>query len=119
MPNIFDFSRLYRRVKTAEGLTASVVRLALKPIKPKTLRVLTHVTVEDLTTAFTKVRLGIIASGRYYYLDESTTVAQNELIVSRTDLLLLEGDVFFAEFTGTTTGDNLEMTCFGWTNTLP
>lgn len=114
MFNINTFSSLYRRKITGAGVTGSVVYLKLDKIDPKTLRVLTHVTVENQTLAYIKCRLGIDASGRIHYLDELTTIAAKELAVSRSDILLGEGDVFFAELTGTDTGDVLIMTCVGW-----
>jgi len=112
--NINDFSRLFRRKirKTSDG--SATVRLELNRIKAKTLRVLTHVTVENETTAYTKCRLGINSGSRDHYLDELTTVAAEELAVSRSDTLLGEGDYFFAELTGTTAGDRLVMVCVGW-----
>jgi len=112
--NINDFDRLYRRTKTGIGVTGETVRLRLNPIKARKFRVLTHVTVENLTSAYTKCRLGLSHSETDLYLDELTTIAANELAVSRSDILLGEGDYFFAELTGTTTGDNLVMVCVGW-----
>lgn len=119
MHNISDFDRLYRRTKTGAGETGTVIRLTLRPIKPKTLRVLTHVTVENLSNDYTKCRLGINSGGRDHYLDELTDVIQNELAVSRSDIILAEGDYFFSELTGTATDDDLVMTCIGWTKDLP
>ena len=116
--NVNDFDRLYRRTKTGIGVTGSAVRLRLEPIRAKTLRVLTHVTVENLTSAYTKCRLGIVNGGSDHYLDELTTIAADELTVSRSDIILGEGDYFFAELTGTTTGDILVMTCIGWEKDL-
>ncbi len=118
MDNIFNFDRLYRRTKTGAGKTGSTVRLTLNPLRPKTLRVLTHVTVENLTSAYTKCRLGINSGAIDHYLDELTDVAAQELAVSRSDILLGEGDYFFSELTGTVTGDHLIMTCIGWTRDL-
>lgn len=112
--NVYDFDRLYRRTKIGLGVTDSLVRLSLSPIPPNTLRVLTHVTVENKGHSYTKCRVGIATPGRDHYLDELTTIAANELAVSRSDVLLGEGDSFFAELTGTTTGDELVMTCAGW-----
>ena len=114
MPNIYDFKQLYRRTERGVGLTGSTVRLKLPQIKPRTLRVLTHVTTENQTTGYTKCRLGIINLGNDHYLDELTVIAADELAVSRSNILLGEGDVFFAEFTGTITDDLLIMTCVGW-----
>jgi len=112
--NINNFSQLYRRTVVGAGATGEVVRLALGRIKPKALRVLTQVTVENQKSEYTKCRLGIDASGRDHYLDEITNMTAAELAVSRSDILLGESDIFFAELTGTTTGDVLVMTCVGW-----
>lgn len=114
MPNIYNFDHLYRRTKGATGLTGSTVRISLGRIGAKTVRVLTHATIENLTSAFTKLRIGIKNVGIDYYLDELQTIAANELVVSKSDILLGEGDQFFTEFTGTTTGDVLVMNCIGW-----
>lgn len=114
MRNIFDFTALYRRTKRAAGLTGSVVRISLGRVSTKTLLVLTHVTVENQTSPYTKVRLGINSGGVIHYIDELITVAADELVVSRSDILLGEGDVFFTELTGTTTGDVLIFTAIGW-----
>ena len=118
MPNIFDFTALYRRTKHAAGLTGSVVTISLGRVSANTLRVLTHVTVENKTSAYTRVRLGIDAGGLNHYIDELITVAAAELVVSRSDILLGEGDVFFTELTGTTTGDVLVFTAIGWKQDL-
>lgn len=114
MPNIYDFDRIYRRTKRALGVTAGTVRISLGRVSAKTLRVLTHVTVENMDNTCTKVRLGIDAGSVIHYFDEIETLAAAELAVSRSDVLLGEGDAFFAELTGTTTGDRLVMTCIGW-----
>ena len=114
MPNINEFTRLYRRTKRELGVTGSAVRLELSRIKPRIVRVLSHVTVENETSAYTKCRLGITNGGIDHYLDELESIAAAELAVSRSDIILGEGDVFFAELTGTTTDDALKMTCVGW-----
>ena len=114
MPNIFDYDTLYRRTIRSAGLTGSVVTIALERISPGSILVLTHVTVEDKSNSFTKVRLAINHGGFIHYIDELTTVAANELIVSTSDIPLEEGDVFITELTGTTTGDILVFTCVGW-----
>ena len=116
--NIQDFDRLYRRTKKESGDSNAVVKIRLGPVGSRTLRVLTHVTVENRTNPFTKCRLAIADGAVTHYIDELTTIAKDELAVSRSDILLLEGDYFFAELTGTTTGDDLVMTCIGWDKDL-
>lgn len=112
--NINEFDQLYRRTKKGLGVTTSTVYIKLKPIGPGKIRVLSHVTVENQSTGYTKCRLGIDHGGIIHYLDELQTIAADELAVSRSDILLGEGDRFFAELIGTTTGDALIMTCAGW-----
>jgi hypothetical protein len=118
MPNINDYDRLYRRTEKGSGVTGSIVNLELDRVAPDLVRVLTHVTVENKTNDYTKVRLAINARGTTIYLDELTSPTANELAVSRSDILLGEGDILFAELTGTTDGDKLVMTAIGWQNRL-
>lgn len=121
MTELFDttkFHQLYRSKKAGSGLTASTVKLSLPRVKPGRLRILTHVTVEDKTSAYTKCRLAIDNGGNVFYLDELESPAAGELGIARSDVVLGEADVFFAELTGTTTADLLEMTCCGWEQSL-
>lgn len=111
--NINTWNRLFRRTVLEVGDTGEDVYIKLGRVDPRRVLVLTHVTVENLTNAFTKCRLGINRSGAIIYIDELQTIAADELAVSRSDLPLGEGDRFFAELTGTTTGDVLVMTCIG------
>ena len=118
MPNANDFSRVYRRtiVKKADG--TDPIRLECDAVKPKVIRTLSHVTVENKTTAYTKCRLAINNVGRIHYLDELTSPAADELAVSRSDILLGERDIFFAELTGASDGDELVLTAIGWEQDL-
>ena len=116
--NINNFHRLYRRNVTRIGVTGTVEYLKLNRVGPGKIRVLSHVTVENETTALTKCRIGIDHGGLIHYIDELQTVIAAELVVSRSDILLGEGDRFFAEFIGTTDDDVLLMTCVGWEQAL-
>ena len=116
--NINDFDQLFRRTITKKAGAADPYYLKLDRVPARQVRVLTHVTVENKTDGYTKCRLGIDNSGRINYLDELTTPLVNELAVSRSDIILGEGDVFFAELTGGIDGDSLVMTCVGWEQTL-
>jgi len=118
MPNINEFDRLYRRRKTALGVVGETVRIKLPQVPPTTLRVLTHVTVENRDGTVGVCRLGIHSGGKDYYLDEIMDLTTAELCVSRSDIPLGEGDVFFSEFTTTGANNVLVMTCVGWTKDL-
>lgn len=114
MPNIFDYHRTFRRRVTGVGKSGDAVRLSLRRIGAKKLRVLTHVTIENTEDNYDKVRIGIRAGAVDHYLDELENPAEGELAVSRSDIVLGEGDVFFAELTGTGDDDPLIMCCAGW-----
>lgn len=111
--NLLDFDRLYRQKVTAIGLTGSVVNIELDPVYPSKIRVLSHVTIENKTTAFTKIRLAIKHHSLTFYLDELDSPTAAELIVSRSDIILGEMDILVAECTGTTTDDELVLIAIG------
>lgn len=116
--NLYDFDQLYRRTFLDRAGATSPHRLRLGRVRAKKVRVLTHVTVENKTNDYTKCRLGIESGGRDHYLDELTSPTEDELAVSRSDIILGESDVFFAEITGATADDILVMTCIGWESRL-
>lgn len=109
-----QFSQLFRETRASKGVDGQVVTIDLGRIKPGRFRTLTHVTVENRDHKYDICRLGIKRGGRTHYLDELLDIAAAELAVSRSDILLGEGDVFFAELTGTTADNELVMTCVGW-----
>jgi len=115
---IDKFDRLYRSNKRASGDGSADVRISLRPVSAKKLRVLTHVAVENQTNTTTRIRLGIHNRGEDYYLDELKDVLIAELCVSRSDILLGDGDSFFVEFTGSHDPDILLVTCLGWEQAL-
>lgn len=116
--NINEFDQLYRRTVKGVSNNATTFRLKLERIKAGKIRTLTHVTVENLTDGYTKCRLGINNGGNDHFLDELTNPIQYELAVSRSDITLGEGDVFFAKLDGATVGDIVKMTCVGWEQAL-
>ena len=118
MPNIFDFDRLYRRKATGVGVDGEIVRVYLEKVKAKTLRCLTHVTAENTTDDYDLLRIGIENTGARYYLDELVSPTEDELAVCRSEILLGEGDRFFAEFDSAATGSQLILTAIGWTKDL-
>jgi len=114
MKNVNGFDRLYRRTIRAAGVTGALVRLSDDPIQIQSYRVLSHVSVENQTTLFTKLRLGIHNRGVDYFLDELQIIAADELCVLRSDIVLGDGDRFFSELTGTTDSDVIVMNLVGW-----
>jgi len=114
MTDLYQFDRLYRRKIRATGVTGSVVRMQTNPLGPGKIRVLSHVTVENETNAYTLLRIGITNLGEVYPLDELTAPALGELATCHEDHLLGDGDRFYADLTGTTDDDVLVMVVTGW-----
>jgi len=111
---MYEIQHLYRRKVLGTGGVGETIRLDLDPVKAKTLRVLTHVTVENTANDYTRVRLGIDAIGVIHYIDELNSPTATELAVSRSDILLGEGDVFFAECILTAATNALILNAIGW-----
>ncbi|MBA7494464.1 hypothetical protein ES702_05040 [subsurface metagenome] len=116
--NINEFDLLFREKIVGAGVTGSVVRIKIDAVKPGWLRLLTHVTIENEDSIISKCRIGITRAGRDYFLDEIKDCTAAELCVCSSDLLVGEGDFFFADFTGTSTGNSLVLTAIGWDKKL-
>lgn len=116
--NVNSYTHLYRNTIHGAGLTGSAVYLYMPTVEPGRVRFFSHVSAEDKTTDFTKIRFGIRNTGILYYLDELQNISANELVSSVADFILGEGDRLFAEFTGTTTGDVLLLSAWGWEDKL-
>lgn len=112
--NINDFDSLYRERVTALGVTGSDVIVQLDKVDSYRIRVLTHLAIENKTSAYTKFRLSIYNGATEIFLDEAIYPDEDELLVHPKDIVLGENDVIRATLAGTTTGDNIELHAIGW-----
>jgi len=112
--NINDFDSLYRERVTALGVTGADVLLKLEKVDPGRIRVLTHLAVENKTSAYTKLRLSVFNGATEFMLDEAIYPEEAELLVHPKDIVLGENDVVWARLTGTATADQIELHAIGW-----
>ena len=112
--NTNDFDSLYRERVTALGVTGSDVVVELSKVDPHRVRVLSHLAVENKTSAYTLFRLSIYNGATEIFLDETIYPDQAELLVHPKDIALGESDVVRATLTGTVTGDLIELHAVGW-----
>ena len=112
--NINDFDSLYRERVTALGVTGSDVILKLEKVDSGRIRVITHLSVENKTSAYTKFRLSIYNGATEFMMDEAIYPDEDELLVHPKDISLGENDVVWARLTGTTVGDKIELHAIGW-----
>jgi len=114
MMNINEFDLLYRERQTAVGITGTNVIIKTERVRPGRIRALTHVSIENKTSAYTECRLSIRNGAEDFMIDQAIYPDKNELLVHPKDILLGEGDVLRATLTGTVTGDILELHAIGW-----
>ena len=114
MMNVNEFDLLYRERQTAVGITGSNIIIRAERVRPGRIRVLTHVSIENKTSAYTECRLSIYNGATDFMLDQAIYPAEDELLVHPKDIVLGEGDVLRARLIGTTTGDVIEMHVIGW-----
>ena len=112
--NLNEFDRLYRERVTSSGITGSSVILKTRRVYPGKIRILTHVSIENRTSAYTKCRLSVYDGATDFMLDEAINPDAEELLIHPKDIILGEGDVLRATLEGTTTGDIIEMHSIGW-----
>ena len=112
--NINNFDSLYRERVTAVGVTGADVILALEKVNSGRIRVITHLAVENKTSAYTKFRLSIYNGATEFMLDEAIYPEEDELLVHPKDIVLGESDVVWARLTGTVTADQIELHAIGW-----
>jgi len=109
-----DFDRLYRRRLILAGTTGATVTFDLDPVAPGTIRVLTHIAIEDQSNSYTFCQLSIFNTGIDFPLDEALAPAKEELLIHSHDVFLGEGDILRATLTGTTDLDRLVLIASGW-----
>lgn len=112
--NVNSFDLLYRERVTAIGVTGSGIYLTLAKVDAGRIRNITHLSVENKTSAYTKCRLSVYNGAIDFLIDEAIYPAATELLVHPKDILLGEGDVLRAHLTGCTTSDLLELHAIGW-----
>jgi len=114
MMNVNEFNLLYREQITAVGITDSNVSLKTDRVSSGKIRVLTHVSIENKTSAYTECRLSIDNGATSFVLDQAIFPEASEVLIHPKDIMLGEGDILKATLTGTTTGDVLKLHAIGW-----
>lgn len=103
---------IYDRVKnlSADTGTNNLRRAKVKPGRVERIRI---VAVENKTTAYTKVRVGIWDGAIFHnYFEEVSPTAAN-LYFTVDEMILREGMQLQAELQGCTSGDDIEMFIYG------
>ena len=83
-------------------------------VEPGTILEVRHVAVENRTTAYTRLVIGVADGNSFYHKEEEDSPAANNLYWTRSKFLIPAGKKLRARLTGCTAGDNLHMTYEGY-----
>lgn len=100
-----------KKTKSGGGTTEDV---ELGPVPVGLTWVLNHVAVEDETTAFTSVRVGIGQANDFRPLEEHVGGVAGELYTVPEPVYVPEGKFIRARFVGTTSADKLALYINGY-----
>jgi len=88
-------------------------------VEPGTLLDLKHVSVENRTTAFTRLIIGVADGTNFSYKEDQEDPQPNTLYWTSSRIQIPEGKKLRARLTGCTNGDNLHLTYEGHLLELP
>jgi hypothetical protein len=109
----------YREFFQKKSGGASYDDLETPPLKANQFLIVDHVSVEDETTAYTNLRIGIKAGSVFTPLEEEKSPAPGEVYWSKSELKITEHERFCCRLTGCTSGDVLKATIQGKLYQLP
>lgn len=105
--------RLIYDRKIIESAAAGTNNLRTNKVKPGRIQKVRIVVVENKTSAYTKLRVGIFDNGVFYGYFEEMNPQADELVFVTDEMVLREGQQIQAELQGCTAGDSLEMYTHG------
>lgn len=103
----------YRETITRTAPSDAYVDLETKPLRANTLLVVDHVSVENKTTAYTNLRVGVKSTETFIPLEEEKDPALGEIYWTKSPLQFREHERVCCRLTGCTSGDVLEVTIQG------
>jgi hypothetical protein len=109
----------YRETIQKKSGGASYDDLETPPLKSNQYLITDHVSVENETTAYTNLRVGIKAGATFTPLEEEKTPVAAEVYWTKSDLKFVEHERVCCRLTGCTSGDVLKATIQGKLYQLP
>ena len=107
MLNRTERENVFRRRLSAVSAGGTYDDLKFGPVKSGELYKIEQISVENETTAFTKIRVFTNGHGYSHYRFEQASPAATTLYWSEEDIYLGEGDILVVRCTGCTNGDKL------------
>jgi len=104
----------YKKREVADGDSTKDVHVRSELVKKGKRYCFQRVTFEDKTSAFTSLRVYVEGHGYEHNLAESKNCLAATLYWLKDPIYLIPGERLVGKFTGTTTGDDLEMCITGY-----
>ena len=98
--------------KTSGGAALEI--LETDPVDPGWMHVAERIVVEDETSAYTLLRIGIWAFGRFWPLEEQDSPAAGRIYWLEDAVKIFDGEQIRAQLSGTTSADKLVMRIIGY-----
>lgn len=111
MNNLSD-RLIYDRITNTSADTGTN-NMRRNKIKPGRIEIISIVSVENLTTAYTSLRIGVFDNGVFHPYFEEKNPAAGEIYFTTDKIILRDGQQLQAELKGCTSGDHLEMYTHG------
>jgi hypothetical protein len=83
-------------------------------VEPRSFLEITHVAVENKTTAYTRLTIGVAGGLDFYEKEEQDSPAADNIYWTRSKFLIPAGKKLRARLTGCSSGDDLHMTYEGF-----
>lgn len=103
----------YRKEILKKSGGASYDDLETPPLKSNQILIVDHLSVENETTAYTSLRVGIKTGPTFTPLEEEMAPAAAEIFWTRSELKIIEHERICCRLTGCTSGDVLRATIQG------
>jgi hypothetical protein len=100
--------------EVVRGAVGTVDDLESPLVEPGHYLEVTHVAVENRTTAYTRLTIGVAGGLDFYENEEEDSPAANNIYWTKSKFLIPAGKRLRARLTGCTSGDNLHMTYEGF-----
>jgi len=105
--------QFYREILRRVSGSAAYIDLETPPLKAGEYLEVSHISVEDQTTAYTNLRIGIKSVGEFIPVEEEKVPAAGEVYWSKNPMVFYEHERVCCRLTGCTSGDVLQAVIMG------
>jgi len=99
----------FRRRITRDSNNATTFNIDDAPVEHGHMQALTRIVVENETSEYDQLRVGVVSGEVFYPLEEEKAPVDDQLYTLHEDIFLSEGEILRCELKGTTVGDRINL----------